>query len=146
MQLRTTEKRRTGRDGWVSEEESDEEILATESTEKKQVQLTEESSATWWRRAMLGLPRMQLRSETLPRIGQQCLVLTGKAGYDEGQVAMIAQQKRCMVEIAFVGPKGDIRRKLKRPSTLLFLGKGVTVTQEQDGTMWVRAKGQKESK
>jgi hypothetical protein len=72
--------------------------------------------------------------------------MTGKAGYDEGQVAIVTQQKRCMVEIAFVGPKGDIRRKLKRPSTLLFLGKGVTVAQEQDGTMWVRGEKLNESK
>jgi hypothetical protein len=58
----------------------------------------------------------------------------------------VSQQKRCMVEIAFAGPKGDIRLKLKRPSTLLFLGKGVEVTQESDGTMWVRPDRTNQSK
>jgi hypothetical protein len=64
--------------------------------------------------------------------------MTGKGGHDEGQVAAVTQQKKCMVEIAFIGPKGDLQMKLKKPSTLLFLAKGVTVTQDQDGTMWVR--------
>jgi hypothetical protein len=69
--------------------------------------------------------------------------MTGKGGLDEGQVAVITQRKSCMVEIAFIGPEGDLQKKLKKPSTLLFLAKGVTVTQEQDGTMWVRPEKKK---
>jgi hypothetical protein len=43
-----------------------------------------------------------------------------------------------MVKIAFQGPKGDIRQKLKRPGTLIFVKKGVTITQDRNGTMWVQ--------
>ena len=71
-------------------------------------------------------------------MGERVLVMTGKAGLDEGQVVRVTEQKRSMVEIAFRGPDGVIRRKSKRPGTLIGLRPDVTVVQETDGTVWVQ--------
>jgi hypothetical protein len=64
----------------VSDEESDGETQSTESLPGEQARLRVEAEGKWWKQVMLGLPRMKLRSETLPRIGEQCLVMTEKSG------------------------------------------------------------------
>jgi hypothetical protein len=137
MKGRTT--RGTDREsGWVTDEEEEKEDKARRNSGGSSSKRMDDKSAAWWRRVILTLPRMRVRSEEMPRIGQQCVVMTGKAGDDAGQVAVVTVRKRCMVEIAYVGAKGDIRRKLKRPGTLLFLRKGVTVVQDEAGAVWVQ--------
>jgi hypothetical protein len=124
--------------GWVTDDEENKGNTSEEEMSDQESNAAIEKSPAWWKKIILSLPRMSVRSEELPRIGEQCLVMKGKAGDDEGQVGVVTDRKRCMVEIAFQGPKGDIRRKLKRPGTLIFLKKGVTVKQDRNGTMWVQ--------
>jgi hypothetical protein len=65
MRHETTETR-AQRGEVVSEEESDEETQSTESLNGERAREQRETEAKWWKRVILGLPRMKLRSETLP--------------------------------------------------------------------------------
>jgi hypothetical protein len=122
---------------WVTDDEEEETDSETES-KKNRTDKREERSPGWWRLVLQGLPRLKIRSEKQWRIGERCLVMTGKAGLDEGQVAVITERKPCMVEIAFRGPDGNIRRKSKRAGSLIGLRPGVTVVQDADGSVWVQ--------
>jgi hypothetical protein len=122
---------------WVTDDEEEETDSETES-KKNRTDKREERSPGWWRLVLQGLPRLKIRSEKQWRIGERCLVMTGKAGLDEGQVAVITERKPCMVEIAFRGPDGNIRRKSKRAGSLIGLRPGVRVVQDADGSIWVQ--------
>ncbi len=98
----------------------------------------ENECTAWWRQVLSALPRMLVRSEKQPTIGQQCLVLKGKPGYNEGQVALVTQRKQCLVEIAFLRPNWKLQTKLKRPGTLIMLEKGIKVVQDNNGVMKVQ--------
>jgi hypothetical protein len=125
---------------WVTDDEQEQEETDAETeSEGEQRNRKPEKSPGWWRRALQRLPRFKVRGEKQWQVGQRCLVMTGKAGCDEGQVVIITERKPCLVEIAFLGPDGKIRRKAKRPGSLIGLRPGVTVVQEADGTIWVQA-------
>jgi hypothetical protein len=96
--------------GWVTDDEENKGNTSEEEAPDQESNTAIEKSSAWWKKIILSLPRMSVRSKELPRIGEQCLVMKGKAGDDEGQVGVVTDRKRCMVEIAFQGPKGDIRR------------------------------------
>jgi hypothetical protein len=121
---------------WVSDNKEGKDS-GTES-KRKLSQGKQDLSPVWWRRVMQSLPRLRVRSERQWSIGQQCLVMTGKSGIDEGQVAVVTDRKPYMVEIAFRGPDGKIRRKMKRSCSLIGLRPGVVIVQDADGTTWVQ--------
>ena len=85
------------------------------------------------------LPWMGPRGNVLPRVGQQCLVMVGDSGRDIGQVGQVTGVKAVMMEIAYRhGPSGQVRRKHKRPSSVILLEDGLELAQNLDGTVWVR--------
>jgi hypothetical protein len=121
---------------WVTDDE-DERDAETESKGKRSGK-EQELTPGWWERILRNLPRLRIRGERQWQIGDRCLVMTGKPGLDEGQVAIVIERKPCMVEIAFRGPDGRSRRKLKRSGSLIGLRPGVSVVQDKDGTVWVQ--------
>ena len=74
-----------------------------------------------------------------PKLGQMCLIMKGKVGCDEGQMAIVSERTPVMVRVTYVcNQRGMTRTKLKQPSSLIMLDPNVTLVQEKDGTMWIR--------
>ena len=117
------------------------------STQQSQVPLSTKSSE-WSKRTIFGGQIKQLakrlfqarpRSNKQPELGQMCLVMKGKAGCDEGQMAIVSERTPVMVRITYVcNQRGGTKTKLKQPSSLVMLDPSVTLVQEKDGTMWIR--------
>jgi hypothetical protein len=80
-----------------------------------------------------------VRGNVQPVIGQTCIVMTGVAGQDEGQMGVVTSRTRVMVEVTMVhtSGKGTIT-KTKQPRSLMFLEPGLGVVQDSDGAVWVR--------
>ena len=68
-----------------------------------------------------------------------CLVMTGVAGQDEGQMGVVTRATNVMVDVtmAHKSGKGTIT-KLKQPRSLVFLEPGLVLVQEHNGSVWVR--------
>jgi hypothetical protein len=143
MKLRRTATDHDDRCGVADNKE--EKDAGTESR-RKLSEGKQDLSPLWWRRMLQSLPRLRVRSERQWRIGERCLVMSGKPGFDEGQVAVVTERKPYMVKIAFRGPDGEIQRKLKRSGSLIGLRPGVTIVQEADGSIWVQPEVKKEKK
>jgi hypothetical protein len=74
----------------------------------------------------------------MPEVGAQCIVVVGNARQDLGQMAQVTQRKTKMVEIQYRGTKNRrLDHKMKHPSSLIMLEDGLTVTQDEHGTVWV---------
>jgi hypothetical protein len=133
-----------GENRWVTD---DEDGTESETDSRQEHPLAkQERSPTWWKLILQSLPRFRIRSERQWGVGERVLVMTGKPGLDEGQVAIVTEQKRCMVEVAFRGPDGTIRRKLKRSGTLIGVRPGVTLVQASDGAMWMQPEKRKQTR
>ena len=86
------------------------------------------------------LTQVGQHGNVLPALGQQCLIIKGKVGVDEGQMGIIVDQTAAMVEVSFIKDNtGQRVSKLKRPSSLILLETGLTVVQEKNGTVWVQS-------
>ncbi len=106
---------------WVTDDEQEQEETDSGTESEGERNRKPEKSPGWWRCALQRLPRFKVRGEKQWQVGERWLVRTGKAGLDEGQVVIITERKPCLVEIAFLGPNGKIRRKVKRPGSLIGL-------------------------
>jgi hypothetical protein len=85
------------------------------------------------------LLRMGPRGNALPLVGDHCLVLTGKAGDDIGQMGRVTDVKAVMVEIGYRSQKsGKIVYKHKKPSSLVMLEDGLRLEQDVNGMVWIR--------
>ena len=108
----------------------------------------EAKSLEWAKRTVFGtqikekarrLFQARPRGNKQPKLGQMCLVMKGEAGGDEGQMALVSERTPAMVRVTYVCNKhGLTKTKLKRPSSLVMLDPGVTLVQDNDGTMWIR--------
>jgi hypothetical protein len=86
------------------------------------------------------LLRFRPTGNVLPPIGQRCLILRGKAGYDEGQVGVVSDSTAAMVWVTFRDPLGKHTSiKLKRPSSLMMLDPTIIISQEPNGTLWIHS-------
>ena len=125
----------------VSDEESGEEQELSPIQEKPSVipfwkRRVGKSS---WRERINHLPRVGIRGNVRPSVGQLCLVMTGKVDQDHGQVGIVTRQTSCMVEVTMRPSKGDRTVDfLKRPSSLILLAAGLFLVQEKDGSVWIR--------
>ena len=92
-----------------------------------------------WRGIMHRLTWVGQRGDIKPSVGQICLVMKGKVGEDEGQMAVITGTRKVMVEIAWKSDAaGRHRRKLKQPQSLVMLEEGLVVQRASDGSVWIR--------
>jgi hypothetical protein len=92
-----------------------------------------------WLRRFAQLTRTTLRGNVQPVIGQACIVMTGVAGQDEGQMGIVTNKTKIMVEVTMVhaSGKGTVT-KTKQPRSLVFLEAGLGVVQDDNGSVWVR--------
>ena len=97
---------------------------------------------TRWLHVLGQLSRTTLRGNVQPAIGQQCIVMKGVAGQDEGQMGVVTNRSRVMVEVtvAHHTGKGTVTKR-KQPSSLIMLEPGLGLVQDVDGTVWVRIIG-----
>jgi hypothetical protein len=92
-----------------------------------------------WPRILKALTRTSVRGNVQPKIGQMCLIMTGVAGQDEGQMCCVTSTSKVMVEVSLVGKDGiGYSTKTKQPRSLVLLGPGLLVTQDANGSVWVR--------
>jgi hypothetical protein len=93
-----------------------------------------------WRKCLQRLTRTQTRGNIQPQIGQACLIMKGIAGQDEGQMGIVTSVTRVRVDVTFIpkNGKGTIT-KSKQPSSLILLANGLTLVQDDFGTVWVSA-------
>ena len=125
---------------WVTEDDESI-VLVTERCCKKTEKCEERQPGVWqdWKSIFCRLTRVKMRGNSRPRIGQRCIVMKGKVGEDEGQMAVVTGSRKVMVEIAWKGGAGGlVRRKLKHPQSLVMLEEGLVVEQSSDGTVWIR--------
>jgi hypothetical protein len=85
------------------------------------------------------LVKCKPRGNRLPKLGQLCLIMKGKAGCDEGQMGIVSDRTAAMVHVTYASDRrGGQTSKLKRPSSLIMLDPSLTVIQEKDGAIWIR--------
>jgi hypothetical protein len=91
-----------------------------------------------WRRLLHRLTHVGPRGNKRPPLGQSCLIMTGPAGQEAGQMGIVTSHTPAMVEVAFLRTK-DIKlvTTRKRPSSLVYLETGLVVTQRPDGSVWI---------
>ena len=92
-----------------------------------------------WRQLFRQLTRTTVRGNVQPPIGQMCLVMTGVAGQDEGQMGVVTRRTKVMVDVTMVhkSGKGTVT-KSKHVRSLVFLEPGLVLTQDQNGSVWVQ--------
>ena len=84
--------------------------------------------------------RTTVRGNIQPPIGQVCLIMTGIAGQDEGQMGVVTHHTRVMVGVTFRSKDGEKAiTKLKHPRSLVLLEPDLVMVQESDGAVWIRS-------
>jgi hypothetical protein len=93
-----------------------------------------------WLQALGQLTRTTVRGNVQPKVGQMCIIMKGVAGQDEGQMCVVTSTSKVMVGVAFVHQDGvKTITKSKQPRSLLFLEPGLVLTQDLNGSVWVRS-------
>ena len=100
-------------------------------------------SRSLWRHVLNRLTRTTVQGNVQPRIGQMCIIMTGIAGQDEGQMGVVTQHTKVMVEVTFAAKsgKGTIT-KTKQARSLVLLEPGLVMVQDANGSVWVRSVSQ----
>ena len=83
--------------------------------------------------------RRQPRVQTVPQVGDQCVILIGKTRQDVGQQGQVTEVMPVMLGIEYReghGNKCVVRNK--RTSLVLMLEEGLVVVRDRKGTLWVR--------
>jgi hypothetical protein len=89
---------------WVSDNEPDTGLWHTQSQWKAQTKPCRLGSnvTQQWKNILCQLTRVGTRGNERPEFGQYCLVMTGKANQDLGQMGVVTTCTPSMVEIAYV--------------------------------------------
>ena len=83
---------------------------------------------------------MEPRRNVRPKIGTRCLVMVGNVRQHVGQMAQITKRTAKMVEVKYRGARSQqLEHKMKQPSSLIMLRKGLTMVQDAHGTVWICA-------
>ena len=92
-----------------------------------------------WRQLFGQLTRTTIRGNVQPSIGQMCLIMTGIAGQDAGQMGVVTRRSKVMVDVtmAHQSGKGTVT-KSKHVRSLILLEPGLVLEQDQAGSVWVR--------
>jgi hypothetical protein len=110
--------------------------------EWRELQIQELARArTWRQRVSLGvqrLVRVRKAGNSLPEVGQGCLVLRGDELKDVGQEAIVTKQTAARVHIAYRDRNGRQATRVKHPSSLVLLEDGLHVCQDAHGCIWIK--------
>ena len=87
-----------------------------------------------WRR----LRQVGRAGNTLPNVGQVCLVIRGEETKYMGQEAIVTQQTAARVQITYLDKDGQQATRVKHPGSLMLLEEGLHVSQDAQGSVWVR--------
>jgi hypothetical protein len=102
----------------------------------------EEETTGNWRARLTARVRRMVRigkaGNELPRKGQVCLVLRGVEGRDLGQQAVVTEQTKSRVRIAYREQDGRHGSKLKNPGSLVLLENGLEMSRDEHGFVWVK--------
>jgi hypothetical protein len=128
-----------------SDSRSDPNLYADATNEDKDISppVTKSMEQSWgrttWHQLFGQLTRTTVRGNVQPPIGQMCLIMTGVAGQDEGQMGVVTRRSKVMVDItmAHKSRKGTLT-KSKHVWSLVLLEPGLVMTQDQDGSVWVQ--------
>jgi hypothetical protein len=127
---------------WVSDEESNDEKSGPTTVVPPRPWKVGgcKAMSRQWRKILCKLTRTQARGNVQPQIGQTCLIVKGTAGQDEGQMGIVTNVTRVRVDVTFI-PKSGVGTvtKSKQPSSLIFLATGLTIVQDEYGSVWVKA-------
>ena len=132
-------------DGIVSDDESETgaKVAFPKKTHVGLAQPTPRVATHSWQECFRRLVRVGARGNARPAIGQLCLVMTGNAHDELGQVGVVIRRTPAMVEM-MVQPKSGAQCLLcvKRPSSLILLESGLSLVQDPDGSVWIRRDAQ----
>jgi hypothetical protein len=147
-QIREMTQRQRGTREAAEEERVGQYVTDNEHSEDEEWE-TERIHRGWRNRLREGFRRMRRLDpfcDGQPRVGEQCIIMVGKAGHDLGQVGRVTDVKAVMVEVAYRGPQenGQIVYKNKRPSSLIMLEDGLEVVQSADGIVRIQRQRQEE--
>jgi hypothetical protein len=99
------------------------------------------ASGTWRQRVnwrIRQLVRVGRAGSQLPLVGQGCLVLRGDEQKDLGQEAVITKRTAARIQISYRDSTGRQATRLKHPSSLILLEDGLHVSQDANGSVWIK--------
>jgi hypothetical protein len=126
---------------WISEDDDREQEIhsSAPSPPPKYAALITKTVSRQWQQLLGFLTRTRVRGNVQPQIGQMCIIMKGRAGHDEGQMGVVTNTSRVMVEVSLLHPKGKgIMTKTKQPSSLVLLEPGLVMVQDKNGSVWIR--------
>jgi hypothetical protein len=93
-----------------------------------------------WRQLLKLMTRTTVRGNVQPPIGQLCIIMTGVAGQDAGQMGVVTHHNKVMVEVTFAARAGKgTTTKTKQPRSLVLLEPGLIMVQDINGSVWIRS-------
>ena len=93
-----------------------------------------------WQHLLDQLTHTSVRGNVQPQIGQFCIIMTGIAAQDKGQMGIVTSQTKVMVGVSYIPTNGrGISTKTKQPRSLVMLEPGLVMIQDPDGSVWVRS-------
>jgi hypothetical protein len=126
----------------VSDEESDTETVPPQTDKQRSCSPhppPRRSTSRSWQECFRHVGRVGARGNMRPSIGQACLVVSGNAHEELGQVGVVIRQTPAMVEMMVRAKSGaPDSMVMKRPSSLILLETGLVLVQDIDGSVWIR--------
>jgi hypothetical protein len=80
------------------------------------------------------------QKQSVPQVGDQCVILIGSTRQDVGQQGQVTELMPVMMGVKYREGHGTNRMvvKSKRPSSVLMLEEGLAIVRDRKGTLWVR--------
>jgi hypothetical protein len=126
----------------VSDEESDTETVSPQTDKQRSCSprpQPRQFSSRSWHECFRRIGRVGARGNLRPSVGQACLVVSGNAHEELGQVGVVRRHTPAMVEMMVRAKSGSQDLLvMKRPSSLILLEAGLVLVQDIDGSVWIR--------
>jgi hypothetical protein len=80
------------------------------------------------------------QKQSVPQVGDQCVILIGSTRQDVGQQGQVTELMPVMMGVKYREGHGRNRMvvKSKRPSSVLMLEEGLAIVRDRKGNLWVR--------
>lgn len=98
---------------------------------------TEQKMESWWRR----VTRSKIGSESLPDVGQTCLIIKGEEEKGLGHMGIVLGCTQKRVTVGYRNSKnGKQEKRVKCASSLVLLGDGLEAFNDEYGRLWISKK------